>query len=200
MKPFFVYMLVCADESYYVGQTDDLDQRLAQHAAGTFPGHTSTRRPVRLVWSQEMTTRDEALVSERRIKGWTRAKKEALIRGDWEAINRLARGKDWTERPGAVRPSTTARTERLRAVPERAYAQDERTFEGARSPHDSVRPSTTARTERFREALERGYAQDERNFEGARSPHDSVRPERSARNGPSEAHGRARSRRTNEPA
>ncbi|MFO0584999.1 MAG: GIY-YIG nuclease family protein [Anaeromyxobacter sp.] len=126
MKPFHVYMLVCADQSYYVGHTDDLEQRLSDHAEGTFGGYTSTRRPVRLVWCQETTTRDEALIAERHIKRWTRAKKEALIRGDWGAISQLARGKDWTERPGAVRPSTTARLRR-------AYAQDERVGEASGS-------------------------------------------------------------------
>ena len=93
MKPFFVYMLACADQSYYVGQTDDLELRLAHHDAGTFGGHTSTRRPVKLIWFQEMTTRDEAIIAEQRIKGWSRAKKEALIRGDWDEISRLAKGK-----------------------------------------------------------------------------------------------------------
>jgi predicted GIY-YIG superfamily endonuclease len=107
LKPFYVYMLRCADESFYVGHTDELERRLAEHGDGLIPGYTSTRRPVELVWSAEMTTRDEALVVERQLKGWTRAKKEALVRGDWTGLNRLARGKDWTERSGAVRPSTT---------------------------------------------------------------------------------------------
>ena len=58
-----------------------------------FPGFTSERLPVELVWSQEFTTRFEALEAERRIKGWSRKKKLALIRGDWQAISRYARGK-----------------------------------------------------------------------------------------------------------
>ena len=92
MKPFFVYMLRCADGSYYVGHTDDLEQRFAQHQAGEIEGYTHQRRPVELVWSQETATRDEALAAERRLKGWARAKKEALIRGDWNAIQRHAWG------------------------------------------------------------------------------------------------------------
>jgi LAO/AO transport system kinase len=92
MKPFFVYMLRCADGSYYLGHTDDLDRRVAQHDAGEIDGYTHERRPVQLVWSQETATREEALVAERRIKGWARAKKEALIRGDWHAVQRHAWG------------------------------------------------------------------------------------------------------------
>jgi predicted GIY-YIG superfamily endonuclease len=92
MKPFFVYMLQCADASYYIGQTDDLSRRLFEHEAGILRGYTSARLPVRLVWSQEFQTRDEAIAAERQIKGWARAKKEALIRGDWLAIRRHAWG------------------------------------------------------------------------------------------------------------
>jgi len=92
VKPFFVYMLRCSDDSYYTGHTDDLDLRMAQHHHGELPGYTQARRPVRLVWSQETATRDEALAAERQLKGWSRAKKEALIAGDWTAISRLARG------------------------------------------------------------------------------------------------------------
>ena len=91
MRPFFVYMLKCSDGSYYVGQTDDLTQRFAQHQTGAFPGYTHKRRPVERVWSSEMPSRHEAANCERQIKGWSRAKKEALVRGDWERISELAR-------------------------------------------------------------------------------------------------------------
>ena len=87
---FYAYLLRCSDGSYYAGHTDDLDARVAQHQSGAYPGHTRTRRPVQLVWSERFPTRDEAFAAERRIKGWTRAKKEALIRGDWAALQRLA--------------------------------------------------------------------------------------------------------------
>jgi LAO/AO transport system kinase len=92
MKPFFVYLLRCADDSYYVGHTDNLEHRLAQHQAGEIEGYTSNRRPVQLVWSQETASREEALAAEQQIKGWARAKKEALIRGDWAAVQRHAWG------------------------------------------------------------------------------------------------------------
>jgi len=83
-------MLRCADGLYYVGHTDNLENRIGQHQHGSADGWTAKRRPVDLVWSQDFPTRLEALESERQIKGWSRAKKEALIAGDWEKIRVLA--------------------------------------------------------------------------------------------------------------
>ncbi len=88
---FYVYMLECADGSIYTGHSDDLEARLAAHQAGTFPGYTHGRRPVRLIYCDTTETRDEAFAMERRIKGWSRAKKLALAGGDWKEIVRLAR-------------------------------------------------------------------------------------------------------------
>ncbi|MGS1017948.1 GIY-YIG nuclease family protein [Allosphingosinicella humi] len=95
---FWAYMLYCADRSFYVGHTDDLERRIAEHHYGQMAGYTSTRRPVTLVWSDEFPSRYEALQAERQIKGWSRAKKLALIRGDWELISRLARSAQGKER------------------------------------------------------------------------------------------------------
>ena len=95
---FWVYILRCADGSYYTGHTDDLEHRLAQHTIGELKGYTSTRLPVELVFSQECASRIEALDAELRIKGWSRAKKEAMIRGDWNEVSRLSRGKKRQER------------------------------------------------------------------------------------------------------
>ena len=96
---FWVYMLRCADESLYVGHTEDLEYRLAQHHAGTFiTCYTFKRRPLQLVHSQAFETRIEALEAERQLKGWRRAQKEALIVGDWAEVGRLARGKDRHQR------------------------------------------------------------------------------------------------------
>jgi predicted GIY-YIG superfamily endonuclease len=89
---FSTYMLLCADDSYYVGHTDDLERRMLQHNMGEPHCYTTSRRPVTLVWMQEFTTRDEALAAERQIKGWSRKKKEALIARDWREIQRLAWG------------------------------------------------------------------------------------------------------------
>ncbi len=91
MKPFFVYLLKCSDGSYYAGHTDDLDVRLQQHETAE-SGYTATRKPVELVWQGEFETREGALAFELQIKGWSRVKKEALIRGDWTAIQKHAWG------------------------------------------------------------------------------------------------------------
>lgn len=90
---FYAYMLRCADGKYYLGHTDDMEVRFAQHQSGAMGGFTATRRPVTLVWSETFPDRDQAFAAERQIKGWSRAKKEALIAGDWETIRQLARRK-----------------------------------------------------------------------------------------------------------
>jgi len=90
---FWTYMLRCNDGSYYVGHTDDLERRIAQHSCGEPRCYTSNRRPIVLVWSQEFASRDEALAAERQIKSWSRAKKAALVRGYWREIRRQAWGK-----------------------------------------------------------------------------------------------------------
>ena len=105
MRRFFVYMLRCADGSFYVGHTDKLEIRIAQHQGGEIKGYTSTRRPLSLVWSADVATRNEARERERQIKGWSRAKKEALIVGDWDEIHRLARTRS---RPSTPRPPSRA--------------------------------------------------------------------------------------------
>ncbi|TIX51272.1 Mov34/MPN/PAD-1 family protein [Alteraurantiacibacter aquimixticola] len=107
--PFWTYLLHCRGGVFYTGQTDDLDHRIAQHKSGLVPGFTSKYLPVELVWSQEFPTREEALAAERRIKGWSRAKKLALIRGDWDRISQLARGKSG--------PSTSSRRTGIEVAP-----------------------------------------------------------------------------------
>lgn len=92
--PFWAYMLHCNAGRFYTGHTDDLERRVAQHQSGHFEGFTKRFLPVELVWSQEFSTGDEARAAEQRIKGWSRAKKLALIRGDWDAISQLVRKKD----------------------------------------------------------------------------------------------------------
>ena len=88
--PFSVYILRCADNSYYTGHTDDLEKRVAQHQSGAIRGYTYQRRPVELVWADHVETREEALSAELRIKGWTRAKKEAWIARDWSKLKAAA--------------------------------------------------------------------------------------------------------------
>ena len=92
--PFWTYMLHCRGGACYTGHTEDLEVRIAQHKSGIIEGFTSDRLPVELVWSNEFPTRHDALAAERQIKGWSRAKKQALIRGDWDAISAHAKSKD----------------------------------------------------------------------------------------------------------
>jgi len=98
---FWLYMLRCADQSYYVGHTENLEARVAAHQSGMVAGYTQKRRPLMLVYSEYFGTRIEALEQERRIKGWSRTKKEALIKGDRRQISALAR-KRWAKK--SVRP------------------------------------------------------------------------------------------------
>ena len=90
---FWTYMLHCRGGSFYTGHTEDLERRIAQHNSGWLPGFASDHLPVVLVWSQEFPSRYEALCAERQIKGWSRAKKMALIQGDWLRISELAKSK-----------------------------------------------------------------------------------------------------------
>jgi predicted GIY-YIG superfamily endonuclease/proteasome lid subunit RPN8/RPN11 len=90
---FWAYMLHCRAGRFYTGHTDDLERRMAEHQIGLVPGYTKARHPLALVWSQDFPSRYEAISAERQIKGWSRAKKLALIRGDWDLISRLAKKK-----------------------------------------------------------------------------------------------------------
>jgi putative endonuclease len=97
----FVYMLRCSDRSYYVGSAtgDDLTKRIAEHDEGTYGGYTSIRRPVTLVWSEHFDRITDAIVAERKIKGWGRAKKDALIEGDWNSLQLLSRRRAGRPKP-----------------------------------------------------------------------------------------------------
>src|SRR5882757_2544477 len=87
----WVYMLRCADGSYYIGSArGSLDHRLGQHQSGELGGYTSSRRPVTLVWSTDFHFITDAIAFERQVKGWSRSKKEALIHGDYAALSKLA--------------------------------------------------------------------------------------------------------------
>ncbi|WP_420605170.1 GIY-YIG nuclease family protein [Novosphingopyxis sp.] len=110
---FWTYMLHCRDGYFYTGHTDDLEGGMAQCEAGVTKGFVTDHRPFKLMWSQEFGERHEALAAERQIKGGGRAKKMALIRGDWDEISRLARKKNSP-------PTSSART----AVGDRAGAGD----------------------------------------------------------------------------
>jgi len=90
----YVYILRCSDGSYYVGITRaELETRVAQHNNGTFKGYTESRRPVTLLFSQWFERLTDAIEAERNVKKWSRAKKEAFMRGDMAALQELSRRK-----------------------------------------------------------------------------------------------------------
>lgn len=94
----YVYILRCSDGTYYCGTArQGLELRVAQHNSGTFGGYTATRRPVTLIFSPWFERITDAIAAERQIKGWSRAKKEALMRGDFDALRELSRRKSKTE-------------------------------------------------------------------------------------------------------
>lgn len=87
MPPFYVYILKCNDLSYYTGHSDNLELRISQHQQAYFKNcYTATRLPIQVVFTQEFGTRSEALAAERKLKKWTRSKKELLISGGWTAL------------------------------------------------------------------------------------------------------------------
>ncbi len=92
----WMYILRCADNSYYVGSTTDLERRLWEHNEGIGARYTARRRPVELAYSAEFPDIRQAYAAEKQVQGWSRAKREALIRGDFEALPGLAK-KDFTK-------------------------------------------------------------------------------------------------------
>ena len=112
-----LYILRCADGSYYVGTTrNNLETRIAEHQADTFDGYTARGRPVILVFHQEFDRIEDAVSAERQVKGWRREKEEALIRGDFAALPFLSRR--------AVSPLVVLRDAAPRAAPQDEVAPD----------------------------------------------------------------------------
>ena len=88
-----VYILLCNNGEYYVGSTADIEKRLNEHQKGRGCGFTSAHLPVKLVYTEEYPTIEEANKRERQLHGWSKAKKEALICGDIEKLKELSNGK-----------------------------------------------------------------------------------------------------------
>ncbi len=89
----FLYILKCSDGSYYTGSTTNLDLRLAQHEAGEASAYTACRLPVKAMYACEFPSYFDAFQRERQVKKWSRKKKEALFRDDFEALVRLSKSK-----------------------------------------------------------------------------------------------------------
>lgn len=94
MKIYYVYILECADKTFYTGITSDLTKRIESHQSGKYKGsYTSSRMPVNLVFYCEFTNVSMAIETEKQIKKWSRAKKLALITGQYEKLPNLAKKK-----------------------------------------------------------------------------------------------------------
>ena len=91
LKLLYVYIIKCADNTYYTGVTNNFEQRVAEHNEGTNPNsYTFYRRPVELVYVESFQNFQQAIAVEKQIKGWSKKKKEALIRQDWDKLKKLA--------------------------------------------------------------------------------------------------------------
>ena len=91
MKFYYVYILCCKDESLYVGITSDIERRVMEHNAGKYPdAYTHSRRPVVLVFYQDFTDPNQAIAFEKKIKKWSRAKKQALIDENYDQLQFLS--------------------------------------------------------------------------------------------------------------
>jgi len=91
MKQYFVYILLCSDDSYYTGVTNDLERRLYEHENGLDPNsYTSKRRPVKMVFCENFNDINQAIAFEKQVKGWNRKKKEAIITGNWDLLPGLS--------------------------------------------------------------------------------------------------------------
>jgi putative endonuclease len=94
-----VYIVRCCDGSFYTGSTrGSLEDRINRHNAGSYGGYTATRRPVILFYSEYFDRITDAISAERKIKGWSRAKKLALARGDLDALKMLSRRRSRTSK------------------------------------------------------------------------------------------------------
>ncbi len=95
LKKYYVYILKCNDNTFYTGITSNLEKRLVQHKAGFDPNsYTFKRRPIKLVWNQDFFDPNQAIVFEKKIKKWSKAKKKALIKGDFDLLPTLSECKN----------------------------------------------------------------------------------------------------------
>mgnify|MGYP005817565265 CR=1 FL=1 len=91
MYQYYVYILKCADDSYYTGITNDVARRFEEHQRGNHKDcYTFKKRPVNMEFYQEFNDVLQAIFYEKKLKGWSRAKKKALIEGDFDRLRVLA--------------------------------------------------------------------------------------------------------------
>ncbi|GGB03899.1 MULTISPECIES: GIY-YIG nuclease family protein [Mucilaginibacter] len=95
LNQYHVYILKCADGSYYTGITNNIERRLIEHQSGENPAcYTFKRRPLKLVFNEVFNDVNQAIAFEKQVKGWRREKKEAIINGTWDLLPELAKAKN----------------------------------------------------------------------------------------------------------
>ena len=93
-RRLFVYIVKCKDDSYYTGLTNNVEKRVVEHNSGLDENsYTYSRRSVKLLYSQEFSDMNQAIRFEKQVKSWSKAKKEALIEGDFEKLVKLSNKK-----------------------------------------------------------------------------------------------------------
>ena len=127
MSKGYMYVLECADGSYYTGSTKSLEIRIAQHQAGEGANHTKKRLPVKLVYFEEYQRIDEAFYREKQVQGWSRKKKEALINGVPEELHELARCMNASHYSNVAFDSAQA------TVPDSTQGEDSKVVERSRN-------------------------------------------------------------------
>ncbi|MBI5634660.1 MAG: GIY-YIG nuclease family protein [Nitrospirae bacterium] len=143
----YMYILECADGSYYTGSTWHLEKRIAEHNAGIGANYTAKKLPVRLVFCEEFSRIDDAFYREKQVQGWSHAKKTALIEANWENVRKLAECMNESHCMNAPEGSTfpeRSRREQAVAVP----SSDIAPFDGA--PFDSAQGADNPVGERSR--------------------------------------------------
>jgi predicted GIY-YIG superfamily endonuclease len=100
---FYVYILECVDESLYTGKTVNLEGRLWEHEQGMGGEYTKRRRPMKLIWSEVFPSESQAYVAERMIKGWTRAKKFALVKGGFDLLHELSKSSEKKRKESTIK-------------------------------------------------------------------------------------------------
>lgn len=94
MNQYFVYILLCSDNSYYTGITNNLERRVYEHENGfDRKAYTFKRRPLKLVFCEAFNDVNQAIAFEKQVKGWRREKKEAIINGDWHLLPELSKNR-----------------------------------------------------------------------------------------------------------
>ncbi|WP_395054818.1 GIY-YIG nuclease family protein [Flavobacterium sp.] len=109
MKSYFVYIIKCSDNSYYTGFTNDIERRFNEHVSGRNKScYTFNKHPLELMWFETFNDVLDAIATEKKIKGWSRIKKEALIENNWDKIELYSKNYSQFGKPNIDESSTSS--------------------------------------------------------------------------------------------